>query len=332
MKFSIIIPVYNTKEKFIRECIESIINQTYQNFEIIIVDDGSNQVTKEILLEESTKDNRIIVYSIENAGVSNARNYGTLKAKGDYIIYVDSDDFISEEYLMDMFNILKNKLYDVIYSQITFDEKNLKKNTQKIYESENIKEILKKYFLSFENKILKNDISWLNRGPVCRCIKKNIAIANKFDKNISFGEDVLWNFELLNKVENMIIFLKPEYYYRKNDTSATSSYRENFEIEMKKLLTLLKKNSYSNNIFLKDEYATACFEYYRIYLKLCLFNVKNKMNFFKKNSKLKDISKYIQKEINGGKIIYESLNFKAKILLILYKLNLNFIITLIESR
>ena len=93
---SIIIPVYNV-EKYLEECIESVINQTYRNLEIILVDDGSTDKCLETCKEYEKRDNRIKVIHQENAGVSVARNVGIDFSTGQYIGFVDSDDFIEKD-------------------------------------------------------------------------------------------------------------------------------------------------------------------------------------------------------------------------------------------
>ena len=103
MLFSVIIPVYNS-EKFIRRCINSILEQTYQKFEVIVINDGSTDSTSKILENFSEKDARIKVYNFDNSGVTKARQRGVLLAKGDYILFVDADDTINKELL---FNIWK---------------------------------------------------------------------------------------------------------------------------------------------------------------------------------------------------------------------------------
>ena len=102
---SIIVPVYNV-EKYLKKCVESIINQTYKNIEIILVDDGSSDKSGDICDEYKKLDNRIRVYHKENGGLSDARNYGIDKAKGKYIGFIDSDDYI------------KNDMYEVLYKAI----------------------------------------------------------------------------------------------------------------------------------------------------------------------------------------------------------------------
>lgn len=103
---SIIVPIYNV-EKYLKECIESIINQTYKNIEIILVDDGSPDNCGKICDEYSQKDKRIIVLHKENGGLSDARNKGIDIAKGDYLTFVDSDDFVNIDYIEKLYNSIK---------------------------------------------------------------------------------------------------------------------------------------------------------------------------------------------------------------------------------
>ena len=93
MLISVIVPVYNA-EKYLRECLDSIVNQTYKNIEIILVDDGSTDGSGAICDEYADKDVRIKVYHIPNGGASNARNLGIDNADGEYLMFVDSDDII----------------------------------------------------------------------------------------------------------------------------------------------------------------------------------------------------------------------------------------------
>jgi len=95
---SIIIPVYNV-EPYIRRCIESVICQTYTNIEIILVDDGSLDKTGIICEEYTKRDNRITVYHKDNGGLSDARNYGIERANGEYYVFIDSDDFVDQDYI-----------------------------------------------------------------------------------------------------------------------------------------------------------------------------------------------------------------------------------------
>ena len=95
---SIIIPVYNA-EKYLKKCLDSVINQTYKNLEIILVDDGSTDKSPEICDKYAEKDSRIIVLHKENGGVSSSRNAGLDIFKGEYLSFVDSDDYVEPDYI-----------------------------------------------------------------------------------------------------------------------------------------------------------------------------------------------------------------------------------------
>ena len=100
-KFSIIVPVYNV-EKYIRNCLESIKNQTYDNYEVIVVNDGTKDNSQDIIDEYTNQDKRFKSYIKENGGLSDARNYGVSKACGDYLVFVDSDDTINKDLLNEL--------------------------------------------------------------------------------------------------------------------------------------------------------------------------------------------------------------------------------------
>ena len=110
-KVSIVVPVYNA-EKYVAECIESLINQTYKNIEIILINDGSKDKSYEICERYAKKDARIQLYNQENIGVSKTRNKGIEKASGKYILFVDSDDYCESEMVE---NAAKNANEDILY-------------------------------------------------------------------------------------------------------------------------------------------------------------------------------------------------------------------------
>lgn len=110
---SIIIPVYNV-EKYLEECIESCINQTYKNIEIILINDGSTDKSLEICQKYANIDNRIIVKSIPNSGVAHARNVGIGLSKGDYITFIDSDDFVDRNFCEVLLKPFLNKKIDIV--------------------------------------------------------------------------------------------------------------------------------------------------------------------------------------------------------------------------
>lgn len=105
-QISIIVPVYNV-DKYLSECIDSILNQTYEYFEVLLIDDGSTDNSSKICKEYALKDDRIFYYKKNNGGLSDARNYGLDRANGDYITFIDSDDYIEKDYLELLYNSIE---------------------------------------------------------------------------------------------------------------------------------------------------------------------------------------------------------------------------------
>lgn len=117
MKFSIIVPVYNV-ENYLSECLESLVHQNFDDYEIVLINDGSSDSSSKICEEYDQKYKKVMYYSKDNGGLSDARNYGMSKAKGDYLIFVDSDDWIAEETLV-KFNDVLDAQVDVLITRIT---------------------------------------------------------------------------------------------------------------------------------------------------------------------------------------------------------------------
>jgi glycosyltransferase involved in cell wall biosynthesis len=151
IKVSIIIPVYNT-EKYIRKCLESAINQTLTDIEIICINDGSTDNSLSILYEYAAKDSRIRVFTKTNEGVAKARNLGLRHARGEYIGFIDSDDFVDEKYFEELYSY--GPQYDVIRGIRVIDETN-KQGKNKygcIIPSIIKRDVLVKYNLFFPNR------------------------------------------------------------------------------------------------------------------------------------------------------------------------------------
>ncbi len=117
MKFSIVIPVYNV-EKYIDRCLKSIVNQSYKNYEVIIVNDGTKDNSVEIINKYTKKYKNFTLCNKENGGLSDARNYGIDYVTGDYLLFIDSDDYINEDLLKELNSVLEEKEYDLIKFKI----------------------------------------------------------------------------------------------------------------------------------------------------------------------------------------------------------------------
>lgn len=220
-KVSIIIPAYNV-EKYIKECLESISNQTYKNIEVIIIDDGSIDNTPSIVKTFCDEDNRFRLLTNPNKGVSSARNYGISISSGRYIMFLDSDDFYdlnAVEYMLQ--SIIDNQCDWGICNYINkYDDSEENNNVHFIQENNkyDITDYLKQSAIEFNslyvgvlwNKIYRSDI-----------IKTNKIL---FDETINLGEDSLFNLEYIKYVKTIYISSKCLYYhYMSNENSLTKT-------------------------------------------------------------------------------------------------------------
>ena len=214
-KVSVIIPVYNV-EQYLRQCLDSVINQTFKDIEIIIVNDCSQDNSLQIIKEYQQEDDRIVLINLEkNGGVGLARNEGMKVAKGKYITFVDSDDWIRKDYIEVLYNSITKYNTDVAFSKFErYDNnsKNIINNNKKIkYYNKVICSIKdKKNLILSEPKILINLI-----------IEKKFIVENNvmFPKEVP-GEDVLFILKLI-AINSKIMYIKDTvYFYRENRDSS----------------------------------------------------------------------------------------------------------------
>jgi len=217
-KISIIVPVYNT-EKYVGRCIESILKQTYSDFELIIINDGSTDNSMEVCEEYAKKDERIIVKNIENAGVANARNVAMEIMSGEYVTFVDSDDVIRKNYLQEMIDAINST-----NSQIAFCD------APECYD-EDIKDFLNLDEKKDENIIssyeFNNDYDFTKKlayTAIPGTFYKNECISQlRFDKDIFIAEDSLFIFKALINSKRVVCVNKPLYGYFQRADSATGT-------------------------------------------------------------------------------------------------------------
>lgn len=214
-KVSVIIPVYNI-EKYISKCIETVANQTYKNCEIILVDDGSTDNSGEICDKYTQKYSNIKCYHKKNGGASSARNLGIEKSNGEYVIFVDGDDYISSEDMLE--KLVPYLKYDVVqYKMIYFYEKKNKSvllNDLEIYHDENIMEQLK-------NKTINGELSI---SPCDKAVRKSVLIDNNlfFDEKL-ISEDIDWSLKLYLCASSMYTINLDFYVYRQQREGSTTN-------------------------------------------------------------------------------------------------------------
>lgn len=204
---SILIPVYNV-ERYLAHCLDSIINQTYQNLQIVLVDDGSKDNSLNICQKYAERDKRIEVYHQKNQGVAATRNHLLEKVKGEYVLFVDSDDWIETDMVEKLLKLIIENDADISECQNVINNQPCNKdetgpiiwNQEKaIYE-----------FLRHTNF----------NGSMCNKLVKSSLLQNKkFHCGISYGEDALFCWYVLQRAKRIVRTSQQYYHYRKNENS-----------------------------------------------------------------------------------------------------------------
>ena len=202
-KISVIVPIYNA-EKYLHQCIDSIIAQTFSDFELLLIDDGSSDSSGFICEEYAQKDFRIKVFHKRNGGVSSARNLGLDNAKGEWITFVDSDDWIKKDYL---YSMIRQSDADMIMSSFEVIDNFEKWDNQiehYLYKKNKIKYFIERYVSTATMC-----------APWCKLFKNSIIDTLRFNTEISFWEDTIFVFEYLNKIDSIRTVENNAYQYRR---------------------------------------------------------------------------------------------------------------------
>ena len=236
-KISIIIPVFNS-EKYIEKCINSVLNQKYTYFELLLINDGSTDSSGAICNKYSYKDDRIKVFHKDNGGVSSARNYGLNRASGSWLTFIDSDDFIHINYLNTVFAKKYECPRDLIITNAI--EYSLKADKYKLFKEG----FLPTYsFLKLYGLVLL-DTPWAKFYNL-RIIKNNKI---NFDNSFNNGEDTLFNLDYIKHCQNIEILDISNYFYRDNPRGL-SKYINSFEKELQLYQQIYEKYIKLTNLF-----------------------------------------------------------------------------------
>ncbi|MBQ2958906.1 MAG: glycosyltransferase [Alistipes sp.] len=218
-KISIIVPIYKA-EKYLTRCIDSILTQTFTDFELLLIDDGSPDRSGEICDEYAQKDNRIKVFHKKNEGVSATRQFGLERANGEYVIHTDPDDWIEKVMLEDLYNKAYKENADMVFCDYYWDKAEKSKIIKQHIKSLDNKSVLAGLFGSIHgsvwNKLIKREC----------CLQEEVS----FPAGINLYEDLIFNILLLIKVPNLkIAYLEKAYYHYiqyENTNSLTRNYKE----------------------------------------------------------------------------------------------------------
>lgn len=270
---SVIVPVYNV-EKYLRKAVQSIQNQTYKHLEIMLINDGSTDSSGDICDELANSDSRIVVIHKKNGGVSTARNEAQKLAKGNYVIYVDSDDYIHEEMIQSLYEQLIAENADVSSCSVM----NVYQNSQtpqcsdeNLYFVYNQEEFLREYLIgqrvqgTLGNKLIRKEITDQLEFPVAKIY-----------------EDAYYHLQLVQVAKKYVVHTKPYYYYyHRNQSLTTNPYHERDLVYLdvyQKFYDLVQQQypRIINEAFFRLSYA-----YFYIFDKMLLESDFEKINQFK---------------------------------------------------
>lgn len=310
---SIIVPVYKV-EKYLRECIDSILSQTYENFELILVDDGSPDNSGKICDEYAEKDKRIKVLHKENGGVSSARNLGLDNANGEYVTFIDSDDFVDKRYLEVLCTNLKENNADISVCRFSKYINESFFLYQESFPNKSVIEHNTDDFFDFFARFFSLKCYFF--GSACRCLFKKSTIGEtRFDKNIRISEDLLFTANVVFNSKNISFVNESLYFYRMDNASATSSYKKNFfesqaqlSYELCVLFAKIDKKGFDK--ILK-----------RYNALLCYYLLSNELKFRKSNPDYKENLKKIRKSE-----LYKSFKLFSGIKILKFKMKLKFFV------
>lgn len=296
---TIIVPVYNV-EKYLNQCLDSVINQTFNNLEIILINDGSTDDSPRICDEYLKKDSRVRVIHKTNEGVSIARNYGINAATGEYLMFLDSDDWLEKNTCLIAYKATQMHSADVVlWSYVReFDGQLKKKNIFNeqliVFNDDEVKNQLHRRMIGMYGKELSKPENADALVPVCmKLYRTNIIKKNniKFvDLNkIGTSEDALFNLQVFEFVKKAVYINEYFYHYRRdNISSVTTLYKTHLYEQWGYLFNLIKKYIEDHN--LNETYLQALNN--RIALSIIglgLNELKNKEDEFKKIKRIKSI-------------------------------------------
>ncbi len=243
---SIIVPVYKVKEIYLRQCIDSLVNQTFGDIEIILVDDGTPDNGGAICDEYALQDERVKVIHQKNLGVSASRNNGLELATGTWITFVDADDWIELNACEKLKDIIINEDLELLIFalKVNFPDKEMNNPFWNKSYTHLEKDDIEELQLQLLYKTVSKYRPPYNMVGVAVCKLYKAEFLKKFDlkynKNLSLSEDGVFVFQALENVEKAMYVNEYLYHYRKHNESATNRYRENAEIDYGKALEALE--------------------------------------------------------------------------------------------
>lgn len=229
IKVSIIVPVYKVPLNYLRECFDSLLAQTMQECEFIVVSDGAPEAECSVCEEYSKKDSRFKFFKREHAGVSATRNHGIEQAQGEYITFVDSDDWIESDMLNDSYAFAQKNSSQLVFWDFSFDDVEKDSIRRVSYYPESILQLNRTELKNFAKSIVhpKREEELAPALTVCKLIQTSLVKNTvRFDEDLTIGEDRVFNFSISKYAKNISYLCKSFYHYRQTESSAIHSYKK----------------------------------------------------------------------------------------------------------
>lgn len=292
MQFSIIVPIYN-KECYVRECLESIRNQIFEDFECLMIDDGSTDSSSRICKEFSTDDDRFKYYYKENGGLVSARKFGAHRAIGEYVINVDADDFIKNDFLKVINEEIERKSPDTVCFKYTFfrTNKEFKADIGQVigsFEGKQTSDILKKYLFDNEQERINSGSILFNICTKAVERKLYIKCQEEVDNRITSGEDTVFTFVWCFYTKRISCIDYEGYMYRQEESSIehtfSMKYFSNLELVCNEMMRINDEldGGYQNSIH--------AYQFYRLERYIYLL-AQNSKSYFEFKEKIKQVIK-----------------------------------------
>ena len=301
MKYSIIIPVYNSA-KTIRRCLESLLDQRPTDTEILVINDGSEDDSGEICKEYMNKNSCIKYYEKENGGVSSARNLGIEKSIGEYILFVDSDDYVAVDYFETLDREVELRKPDMLLFSVQYIGKSPKIWTTGDYVVKEQKEVVEK----IDEALRQYLFSTLMSKMFCRRIIQKYNI--KFDESLFIGEDQAFIFEYAMHINEIISISDVLYYYVMGNENSLSCKRRDYLSEQllkvnMKMLSAVNMSGFSKELK-RILYSSVVWVHYRSAYSSCKEILKFNLKRSERKKKIKQICKMYNIKA------FQPLNFK----------------------
>ncbi len=307
---SVIVPIYNG-EKYLNRCIDSILNQSYKNIEVILINDGSKDDSASICKEYEKKDKRVRFFSKENSGVSNTRNLGIKESKGKYIMFADCDDCVTSNCIEVLLNNLNQYNTDISIGNVLKTDnpgESINNVDEQIKLFNEDKQLL--YLTIYNNHF--DDIKY-TEGPCAKLIRSDLIKGNNifFDSDLRYGEDSLFSLNCYFHANSVVLSNIFVYYYYVNEMSVSSGKVFALKNEIYKMISKHKEELVRLNLFesLEDDFDFFCFRQVEKIFRNARFS-KNEFLSFIREDNIQQILK---------KIRYKKYSFKTNIKIFLYK-------------